>query len=406
MTIKTGGQTIFNTGLFFPNSATIKMIFEENATVGGSGSYTAGGWISTSAPALSANGPSNTSHVVGKVEKQGTDAFMFPIGNGVNYAPAGLGVRANSSAIFEAHYIGPRFPDTDGYFTAQKEPLIQVVSHLEYWIIDKLSAPVDPAFVYLSWDNPRSSAYQPEGLLVLRWEGAPFAAAGIWQDRNKGGYSNASNKGVIASFAPISDFSPFTLGSFNNFNPLPLDLLSFDAKIEGESVKVTWETTNEQDNSHFKIERSQDGNSFGSLGSVNAKGTGLEGTFNYQFWDAEPFDGLSYYRLQMFDVDGTFKYSPVRSILFEKIISGLKGEISLYPNPNGGARFYLNLEGKLKTDAQVEIMDMVGRVVHKQDIQKGAADIVVTPMRVLPAGTYILRFVTPQESITKKFVVE
>lgn len=406
ITIKTGGQTIFNTGLFYPNVATIKMIFEENATVGGSGSYTAGSWVSISAPALTPNGPSNMSHVVGKVEKQGRDAFMFPIGNGVNYAPAGLGARANSSAIFEAHYIGPRFPDTDGYFTAQKEPLIQVVSHLEYWIINKLSAPVDPAFVYLSWDNPRSAAYQPEGLLVLRWEGAPFAATGIWQDRNKGGYSNASNKGVIVSFAPVSDFSPFTLGSFTNFNPLPLDLLSFDAKIEGESVKVTWETTNEQDNSHFNVERSQDATSFGSLGRINAKGTGLEGTFNYQFWDAEPYDGLSYYRLQMFDVDGTFKYSPVKSVLFEKIISGIKGEISLYPNPNGGARFYLNLEGKLKTDAQVEIMDMVGRVVHKQDIQKGAADIIVTPMRVLPTGTYILRFVTPQESITKKFVVE
>jgi hypothetical protein len=38
----------------------------------------------------------------------------------------------------------------------------------------------------------------------------------------------------------------------------------------------------------------------------------------------------------MFDVDGTFKYSPVRSVVFEKLI-GIKGEVSLYPNPNGGA---------------------------------------------------------------------
>ena len=382
------------------------MIFEENATVGGAGTYAAGGWIPITAPVLSADGPSNVSHVVGKVEKQGTDAFMFPIGNGTNYAPAGLSARSSSATSYEARYIGPRFPDTDGYFTAQKEPFVQVVSNLEYWIIDRLSGSTDAAYVYLSWDNPRSAAYQPAGLVVLRWDGAPFSASGLWQDKFNGGYTNASAKGVIASLNPVTDFSPFTLGSLTNFNPLPLDLLSFDAKIEGESVKVAWETTNEIDNSHFNVERSQDGNSFGSLGRVNAKGTGVEGTFNYQFWDAEPYDGLSYYRLKMFDLNGAFKYSPVRSVLFEKVISGIKGEVSLYPNPNGGARFFLNLDGKLTTDAQVEIVDMVGRIVHKQDVQKGGADIVITPMRVLPAGTYILRFVTPQETITKKFVVE
>ncbi len=420
--IKTGGQTIFNRGLFLPVditpnpfTSTVKMVFENNATVAGTGTYTTAAWIPvTTAPALSADGPSNVSHVVGKVEKQGTDAFMFPIGNGVNYAPAGLGVRNDGNSRFEARYIGPRLPTIDGYDVMLKEPSIYGVSHLEYWFIDKLTADPDQAFVYLSWDNPRSQAYLPEALKVLRWNGAPVLPVGsppsdpgnLWTDKFLGGYSSASAKGLTASQAEISTFSPFTSGTANQFNPLPLDLLSFNAKIEGESVKVTWETTNEIDNSHFIIERSQDENSFASLGRVNAKGTGLDGTFNYQFWDAEPFDGLSYYRLQMFDLNGTYKYSPVRSILFEKLVSGITGEISLYPNPNGGARFYLTLEGRLTTDSQVEIIDMIGRTVHKQDVQKGSADIIVTPNRVLKAGAYILRFVTPQQTITKKFVVE
>ena len=405
--IKNGGQTIFEKGLFIPDdialgtNSTRKMIFEENATVAGSGTYSLGAWINTSAPVLLANGPSNISHVVGKVEKKGTDAFMFPIGNGTNYAPAGLSTRTNPLATFEARYVGPRLPTTDGYDVDLKEASIRVVSHTEYWLIDNLGA-ADQAFVYLSWDNPRSVAYQPEGLLVLRWDNP----TPIWQNKFNGGYTNASAKGVIASQALITDFSPFTLGSFTQFNPLPVDLLAFDAKVEAESVKVTWETTNEKDNSHYLVERSQDANSFASLGRVNAKGTNLEGIFNYQFWDVEPFDGLSYYRLQIFDENGNFKYSPVRSVLFEKIISGIKGEVSLYPNPNGGARFYLNLEGKLTTDAQVEIVDMIGRTIHKQDVQKGAADIIITPMKVLKAGAYILRFVTPQQTITKKFVVE
>ncbi len=403
--IKTGGKTIFNNGLFVPNdvglTSTIKMVFEANATVGGTGTYTPASWVNISAPALSANGPSNVSHVVGKVEKQGTDAFMFPIGNGVNYAPAGLGVRNNST--YEIRYVGPRFPTTDGYDVTLKEPTIYGVSNVEYWRIDPINGTTStsaPAYVYLSWDNPRSVAYQPEGLKVLRWNGA------LWTDKFLGGHSNASAKGVIASQNVVTEFSPFTLGTINQFNPLPLDLLSFDAKIEGESVKVSWETTNEIDNSHFMVQRSQDGNSFGTLGRVNAKGTGLEGTFNYQFWDAEPFENLSYYRLKMFDLNGDFKYSPIRSVLFEKVVSGVQGEISLYPNPNGGARFYLNLNGILTTDAKVQVIDMVGRTVHTQDVQKGGDNIIITPNRTLPAGTYILRFVTPIETITKKFVVE
>ncbi|WP_338765233.1 T9SS type A sorting domain-containing protein [Bernardetia sp. ABR2-2B] len=408
VTIKENGQTIFNTGLFIPDdialgtNSTRMMVFERNATIGGSGTYSTAGWISTSAASpLSANGPSNVSHVVGKVQKIGDDAFMFPIGNGTSYAPAGLSERNSSTSVFEARYVGPRFPTLDGYDVDLKEPSIQVVSNVEYWLINNEGA-ADDAFVYLSWEAARSVAYQPEGLLVLRWDDP----TPIWQNRLNGGYTNASAQGVVVSQAKVGTFSPFTLGSITNFNPLPLDLLSFDAKVEGESVKLDWKTTNEIDNSHFMVERSQDGNTFGSLGRVNAKGTGLEGTFEYQFWDAEPYQGLSYYRLQMFDLNGTFKYSPVRSILFEKEISGIQGKVSLYPNPNGGARFYLNLDGKLTTDAQIQIVDMTGRIVHQQNVQKGGADIIITPMQVLPAGAYLLRFVTQTESITKKFIVE
>ncbi|WP_338790965.1 T9SS type A sorting domain-containing protein [Bernardetia sp. MNP-M8] len=408
ITIKEDGKTIFNTGLFIPDdvalgtNSTRMMIFERNASIDGSSTYSVGGWVSTSAAApLSADGPSNASHVVGKVQKIGEDAFIFPIGNGISYAPAGLSERNNNAAVFEARYVGPRLPTLDGYDVNLKEPSIQVVSNVEYWLINNEGA-ADEAFVYLSWEAARSVAYQPEGLLVLRWDDP----TPIWQNKLNGGHTNASAQGVVVSQAKISNFSPFTLGSITNFNPLPLDLLAFDAKLEGESVKVTWETINEQNNSHFMVECSQDGNSFSSLGRVDAKGTGLEGTFNYQFWDAEPFTGLSYYRLQQVDKNGSFEYSPVRSVLFEKVISGIKGEVSLYPNPNGGARFYLNLDGKLTIDAQIQIVDMTGRIVHQQDVQKGGADIVITPMRVLPAGAYLLRFVTATESITKKFVVE
>lgn len=404
ITIKTGGQTIFNTGLFNPDDIALgaasmrKMIFEENATIGGTGVYSGSPWVSLSAPALSANGPSDVSHVVGKVEKRGTDPFMFPIGNGTVYAPAGLGGRNSSSASFEARYVGPRVPTLDGYDVDVKEPTITTVSNLEYWIIDR-TASSDAAFVYLSWDNPRSDAYVPEELKVLRWDGS------IWTDQFNGGHTDAVTKGVVASTAPIAVFSPYTLGTDTQLNPLPLNLLYLDANVEGKSVKLAWKTTKETDNSQFIVERSKDGRSFSSIGRIDAKGTGLEGTFDYQFWDIEPFDGHSYYRLQMFDLNGTYKYSPLKSILFSKNMNRVQENIILYPNPNKGGRFYLKLDRRLTADAYVEILDMLGRKIYTQNIMKGSTDIVLAPVTVLKSGTYTLRFVTPQETITTQFIV-
>jgi hypothetical protein len=93
---------------------------------------------------------------------------------------------------------------------------------------------------------------------------------------------------------------------------LPLKLLTFSAEAIGKDVKATWSTSNEVNTKSFIIERSVDGKNFAPLGTVAAKNTVQ--TNNYAYLDTKAVNGVSYYRLQMIDKDGSSTYSAVIKI--------------------------------------------------------------------------------------------
>src|SRR4029079_8953019 len=58
----------------------------------------------------------------------------------------------------------------------------------------------------------------------------------------------------------LTGFSDFA--TVQSMNPLPIELLSFNAESVGKDVRSTWSTSNEINNDHFELERSTDGNEF------------------------------------------------------------------------------------------------------------------------------------------------
>ncbi|MEL6142823.1 MAG: CRTAC1 family protein, partial [Bacteroidota bacterium] len=95
---------------------------------------------------------------------------------------------------------------------------------------------------------------------------------------------------------------------------LPVTLLSFNLLRQNKGVQLAWLTSEETATSHFTVERSADGRNFHSIGQVQAVGNSNT-LQNYQFSDPQiPSDLTVYYRLKMIDVDGSYAYSPVRSI--------------------------------------------------------------------------------------------
>lgn len=136
---------------------------------------------------------------------------------------------------------------------------------------------------------------------------------------------------------------------------LPLELLEFTAKRQGESSQLNWTTAWEQGTSHFEVEHSTDARQFSLIGKVAAGGDTFSEA-DYHYWHEQPSVGDNYYRLRMVDLDGSYQYSPVAKVVFDKSMAILQ----VYPNPTQGL---VQLRGTRPALDRVEVRDAVGRLL-------------------------------------------
>ncbi|OON68669.1 hypothetical protein B0919_13325 [Hymenobacter sp. CRA2] len=137
--------------------------------------------------------------------------------------------------------------------------------------------------------------------------------------------------------------------------PLPVELVSFDAKLRNGKVALTWVTAQEKNNRGFELQRSQNGRDFTSFGFVAGHGTSSV-RHEYSAEDAQPLAGTSYYRLKQIDNDGSVSYSQLVAVK-----NGRTAEVTVFPNPMDDV---LNVRlASPGADAEVVVSDMMGRVV-------------------------------------------
>ena len=182
----------------------------------------------------------------------------------------------------------------------------------------------------------------------------------------------------------IADFSVWTLG--NAANPLPVELAEFTATPQGRTVQLKWSTASEKNSARFEVERSLNGTSFERIGVVAAAGNSSS-AHAYALLDSQVprtpgAQDPIYYRLKQVDQDGTFSYSPVRSVRLSEAAEGL----ALFPNP---ATARTTLTGA-QPGTLVQVFDALGRVVTS-----ATADATGTAALTLPAGlatgVYVVR---------------
>lgn len=155
---------------------------------------------------------------------------------------------------------------------------------------------------------------------------------------------------------------------------LPVSLVAFTArKDEGNIVQLTWTTSSELNSSYFAIERSANGKLFTEIGRVKA-GEASATLRNYKFEDhTKGLYDVSYYRLRMEDLDGSFAYSRLVSVGFDDV-----KDIVLYPNPCS-EQLFIQMDGSAE---RVVIYDINGRV------RKEAGADTRFDVLGLPAGIY------------------
>lgn len=174
---------------------------------------------------------------------------------------------------------------------------------------------------------------------------------------------------------------------------LPVTLVSFSAVKEGHTALLSWSTSEETNSDRFEVERSQNGKSWGKIGSVES---GKESNIvrNYSFNDQSPVSGQNLYRLKMVDQDGTFAYSGIRLVNMDG------KQVSFYPNP---AVDYIKLNGIATSSIKkVEILNLNGMTVY----QAAAVSPEGIDVRKLIAGAYVLKIIDQNGALnTQKLVI-
>ncbi|MFK7949423.1 MAG: T9SS type A sorting domain-containing protein [Saprospiraceae bacterium] len=182
---------------------------------------------------------------------------------------------------------------------------------------------------------------------------------------------------------------PATKGDLNGPSQLPVNLISFEAIITNNIVQLLWATASEENNSHFKVERSTDGITYEIIGTIEGNGTTIDEQ-TYDFEDNNASEGRNYYRLKQVDYDGKFEYSGVITVDFSQKIS-----VTIAPNPIT-KNSKLNIQLTQYENVNFVIFDMTGKIV------KTYFDINETGIYIndLDNGMYIYQ-IRQQERILK-----
>lgn len=199
---------------------------------------------------------------------------------------------------------------------------------------------------------------------------------------------------------PMMPEFPFLMDptSISCLEVLSVDLLSFEARPNGDKASLRWVTTRELDHAGFEIERSADGAHFTSIGFVQAQG-GKEAEAEYHFDDNNPVDGINYYRLKQIDKDGNYSYSEIRTVRFGN--PGPKMVVS--PNPTTHD-LKIAIDGEGETIYKVQMVSASGQVIIEDEI---TFETHVTHLDVsgVPPGVYSLIAKSDNHTLIEKIVV-
>ena len=175
---------------------------------------------------------------------------------------------------------------------------------------------------------------------------------------------------------------------------IPVELFDFKAQKENATVKLLWSTATELNNAYYAIERSENGKSFDKIGEVSGYGNSQLAR-SYSFVDAKPMNGINYYRLRQVDFDGKETVYKTVSVNF-----GKNTTTKVYPSI---AKDKINVEISSDNSASdLLVVNLLGQVVKAQKLQntEGVFSVNISD---LPNGSYIMRLISKNESVSQRF---
>ena len=145
-----------------------------------------------------------------------------------------------------------------------------------------------------------------------------------WNAFTTGVTRDATNNFVTTTGLNNISLNELTLASLSA--PLPLTYILFNASCTGNNVTLHWKTAQEFSTKNFEIEKSADGITWQSIGSVPAAGYSVTER-SYTWVDNQPAN-TAFYRIIEYDVDGRKNIS----VIIRSSCS-LSDLFAVYPNP-------------------------------------------------------------------------
>jgi hypothetical protein len=209
-----------------------------------------------------------------------------------------------------------------------------------------------------------------------------------------GTVNTSANTVTVSSVTAADMFRWWVL--VDNQSPLPVEFLSFDASCSSGNVLVKWSTAAEFNSSHFIVERSADGNTFASIGTVPASGNSAT-VKNYSFTDTDPLGTTAFYRITEVDLNANMQ--PTNAIAVSPC-----GEDNIAVFSSGGD-IYVNIVASAEGKYQIALHNALGQNIAKElrGVIKGQNTIKLMPE--LATGVYFVTVKNSSYTITKKVFV-
>jgi hypothetical protein len=184
---------------------------------------------------------------------------------------------------------------------------------------------------------------------------------------------------------------------------IPVELVSFSAAAEGNSVLVNWMTATEVNNQGFSVERKIANGSFVNAGFVSGRGNSLEPTA-YSFVDKGLESGKYIYRLKQVDYDGTTTYSAeVEVEVGTPTVFALEQNYPNPFNPSTVIKYSIPVDGMVSLNIYNTLGEKVTTLVST--IQKAGSYEVSFNASKLASGVYIYRLESGNFSTVKKMIL-
>lgn len=298
---------------------------------------------------------------------------LFPVGNSA-YNPLSITNNTGTSDYMTVRVIDEVYNNGLTGYTSNLPRVKRT------WDIHKQNANGGSGLTFVfNWNSNES--YMLTNPTLYHYENA------VW-NKQTGTTSYTSNSLTYSGYT--GTFSPFAIGS--GLTPLPVKLLSFEAikQASSRTVLLTWETTEEIDNSSFEVQRSIDGVNWMTIGSVESAVNG-NAINAYSFVDKNPSE-LNFYRLKQIDLSGESNYSDIRNVDFAEATIEV---VRIYPNPSKGSVSIVVAE-----EANYSIVDMNGQV-----IQEGKVSGEVK-LAELPTGIYMVNVLIGDKIQSYKLLIQ